>query len=106
MVLARVKGTAVAGAKVDNLEGSKMLLVELLQADEDGLKNTKKHMVAVDAVGAGAEEIVVIIQGSSARLTPGYKTSPVDAVIVGIVDTVTAHGQSRQSVTQAESAAP
>ncbi len=71
-----------------------MLLVELLNATDEGLRNTRKHMVAIDAIGAGAEEIVVIVQGSSARVTPGYKTSPVDAVIVGIVDTVTTHGRA------------
>ncbi|MBT3346491.1 MAG: EutN/CcmL family microcompartment protein [Gemmatimonadetes bacterium] len=104
MILARVKGTAVASAKVDNLEGRKMLLVELLDATDEGLKNTRKHMVAIDAIGAGEEEIVVIVQGSSARLTPGYKTSPVDAVIVGIVDTVTTRGLACSSVvTQTES---
>ncbi len=94
MILARVKGTAVASAKIDNLEGSKMLLVELLEATRDGLGATKKHMIAVDAIGAGTDEVVVIIQGSSARLTPGYKGAPVDAVIVGIVDTVTAYGHA------------
>lgn len=98
MILARVKGTAVASAKVENLDGQKLLLVELLAASAEGLMNTRRHMVAVDAVGAGAEEIVVIVQGSSARLTPGYKTSPVDAVIVGIVDTVTTRGQAHTSV--------
>jgi microcompartment protein CcmK/EutM len=94
MIIARIKGTAVAAAKIENLAGSKLLVVELLEATQDGLQSTKKHMVAVDAVGAGTDEVVVIVQGSSARLTPGYKTSPVDAVIVGIVDTVTAFGQA------------
>jgi len=98
MILARVKGTVVASAKIENLEGSKLLLVELLSATDEGLGETRKHMVAVDAIGAGIDEIVVIVQGSSARVAPGYKGSPVDAVIVGIVDTVTAFGHAHTVV--------
>ncbi len=49
-------------------------------------------MVAVDGVGAGVGECVLFTQGSSARLTPTTKDAPVDAVIVGIVDTIEVDG--------------
>lgn len=93
MILARVKGQAVATAKVDNLKGRKLLLVELLSLDEGGVVHTRKHMVCVDAVGAGEGELVLVVQGSSARQAPDMRDVPVDALIVGIVDAVSAHGQ-------------
>ncbi|MFH1568307.1 MAG: EutN/CcmL family microcompartment protein [Gemmatimonadota bacterium] len=92
MTLGEVKGQVVATAKVDRLEGRKLLLVELLTVSEAGLVWTKKHMVCIDAVGAGEGELVVLVQGSSARLAPEMREVPVDAVIVGIVDAVEAHG--------------
>ena len=93
MVLARVRGQAVASAKVDNLNGRKLLLVELLTLSAAGLVHTKKHMVCVDAVGAGEGETVLVVQGSSARQAPEMREVPVDALIVGIVDSVAALGQ-------------
>lgn len=96
MTLAKVKGNVVSTVKVDNLEGKKLLLVELLTVGERGLLHTKKHMVCIDAVGAGEGELVVVVEGSSARLAPGMKEVATDAVIVGIVATVEAHqGQVR-----------
>ena len=93
MILARVKGQAVAAAKVDNLEGHKLLLVELLTIDEEGIVYTRKHMVCVDAVGASEGEFVLVVQGSSARQAPDMRDVPVDALIVGIVESVSALGQ-------------
>jgi ethanolamine utilization protein EutN len=93
MILARVKGQAVASAKVDNLEGHKLLLVELLSLSEDGIVATRKHMVCIDAVGAGEGEFVLVVQGSSARQALGMRRVAVDALIVGIVDSVSALGQ-------------
>jgi len=90
MTLAEVKGQVVATAKVDNLEGRKLALVELLTVGEEGVRRTKKHMVCLDEVEAGEGELVVIVQGSSARVTPGLKEVPADAVIVGIVDSLSA----------------
>ena len=91
MTLAEVKGQVVSTAKVENLAGCKLLLVELLTVTEQGLQRTKKHMVCLDEVGTGEGEIVIIVQGSSARVTPGLKEVPTDAVIVGIVDTLSAY---------------
>lgn len=93
MILARVKGQAVASAKVDNLDGRKLLLVELLSVSAQGIVHTRKHMVCLDAVGAGEGEFVLLVQGSSARQAEGMRNVPVDALIVGIVDSVSALGQ-------------
>ncbi len=92
MILGRVKGHVVSTAKVENLGGKKLLVVEILNATPEGLKNTDKHMVCVDAVQAGEGELVVVVQGSSARIAPGMSEVPVDALIVGIVDSLRAFG--------------
>ena len=85
MYLARVVGTIVATRKDDRLEGCKLLLVQPL--DESG-KDSGRCAVAVDTVQAGHREVVLVVTGSSARMTERTKDSPVDAAIVGIVDTV------------------
>jgi ethanolamine utilization protein EutN len=92
MVLSRVKGQVVSTAKVENLNGKKLLLVEIVAARQGGLERTRKHMVCLDLVGAGEGQLVVVVQGSSARLAPGMKEVPVDALIVGIVDSLHAFG--------------
>ena len=70
--------------------GHKLLVVEPYRVDEErrGMKPVGRTLVAVDTVGAGEGELVLVTQGSSARLTPETKNLPVDAVIIGIVDTV------------------
>jgi ethanolamine utilization protein EutN len=91
MLLARVTGSLVATQKVAAMVGHKLLLVELFRVDpatRDRMVTTGRTMVAVDTVGAGEGEFVLITQGSSARLTPDTKNLPVDTVIIGIVDTV------------------
>ena len=93
MVLAIVKGHVVSSAKVDALEGEKLLVVEILAATPEGLQHTQKHMVCIDAVQAGEGELVVVVQGSSARQASEMKDVPVDALIVGIVDSLKAFGQ-------------
>ena len=93
MVLAIVKGHVVSSAKVDALEGEKLLVVEILAATPEGLQHTQKHMVCIDAVQAGEGELVVVVQGSSARQAAEMKDVPVDALIVGIVDSLKAFGQ-------------
>ena len=85
MILARIVGTVVATRKDERLHGRKLLVARLV--DVEG-KDEKGHLVAVDTVGAGIHEIVLIVQGSSARLAFGCKDCPVDAAVVGIVDTV------------------
>ncbi len=91
MFLARVTGSVVATQKVASMTGKKLLTVEPLRVDpqkRDHLVATGRTFVVVDTVGAGHGEMVLIVQGSSARLTPETEKLPVDCTIVGIVDSV------------------
>ena len=85
MILGRVVGTVVATRKDPRLEGFKLLIVR--QVSPDG-KDESGYVIAVDTVSAGAKETVIVVSGSSARMAEGCKDKPVDASIVGIVDTV------------------
>ena len=85
MILAKVVGTVVATRKDERLVGNKLLLVQPLNAKEEPHGG---QLVAVDTVDAGVGETVLIVSGSSARMAADLKESPVDAAIVGIVDTV------------------
>ena len=85
MILARVVGTVVATRKDPRLEGFKLLVLKYVAPDG---KDESGYVVAVDSVGAGAKETVLVVSGSSARMAEGCKDRPVDASIVGIVDTV------------------
>jgi len=85
VILGRIVGTVVATRKDPRLEGKKLLVVKLVSpqgADEPG------YLVAVDTVAAGFRETVLVVQGSSARMAVECKDRPVDAAIVGIVDSV------------------
>ena len=91
MFVAKVTGSVVATQKVASMVGHKLLIVEPYRVDPQDrgrLSGTGRTFVAVDTVGAGQDEFVLIVQGSSARLTPETKALPVDATIIGIVDTV------------------
>ncbi len=91
MFFAKVTGSVVATQKVATMVGHKLLVVEPYRidpSDRGRLVTTGRTFVAVDTVGAGQGEFVLITQGSSARLTPQTKTLPIDAVIIGIVDSV------------------
>ena len=96
MFLAKVEGSVVATKKEASMSGRKLLLLRpQLVDDKDPTKfrpgaNT---IIAVDSVGAGIGEMVMFCQGSSARLAGGMKDAPVDAVIIGIVDTVDVLGK-------------
>ena len=85
MLLARIIGTVVATRKDDRLHGRKLLVARMV--DVEG-QDEKGHLVAVDTVGAGVNEVVLIVQGSSARMAFECKDCPIDAAVVGIVDTV------------------
>src|SRR4051812_33412632 len=90
MFLARVNGVVVATQKVASMTGRKLLTVEPLRVDPETrgrLVSTGRTFVVVDTVGAGQGEMVLVVQGSSARLTPETEKLPVDATIIGIVDT-------------------
>lgn len=91
MFVAKVTGSLVATQKVDSIVGYKLLIVEpyrLESKQRKTLTTTGRTFVAVDTLGAGEGEFVLITQGSSARLTPETKNMPIDTVIVGIVDQV------------------
>ena len=85
MILARIVGTVVATRKDPRLEGKKLLVAKPISPQG---KDEAGYVVAVDTVGAGFRETVLIVSGSSARMADGLKDTPVDAAIVGIVDTV------------------
>lgn len=91
MFVAKVTGSLVSTQKTNAMVGHKLLIVEPYRVDpktRDHMVTTGRTFVAVDTVGAGEGEYVLITQGSSARLTPETKTLPIDTVIIGIVDTV------------------
>ena len=91
MFIARVTGSVVSTQKVESMTGHKLLVVEPYRLDEkkrESLVTTGRTFIAVDTLGAGENDYVLITQGSSARLTPETKTLPIDAVIIGIVDKV------------------
>jgi microcompartment protein CcmK/EutM len=90
MQLARVVGTVVSSQKAEAMVGMKLLVVE--PVDVRTLAVTGKPLVAVDSVGAGEGEIVLLVAGSSARLTQRTKDKPVDATIMAIVDFVEVDG--------------
>ena len=97
MFLARVTGVVVATQKVASMTGSKLLTVEPLRVDPQGrdrLIGTGRSFVAVDTVGAGQGEMVLICQGSSARFTPETEKLPIDAAVIGIVDSVNVEGRT------------
>jgi microcompartment protein CcmK/EutM len=85
MQLGRVVGTLVATRKDERLQGAKLLVVRT--QDPHG-KDDAGYLVAVDTVDAGAGDRVLIVGGSSARMAAGLKDCPVDAAIVGVVDSV------------------
>ena len=96
MFLARVEGSVVATKKDASMSGRKLLLVRPQLVDEKDptrFRPGANTIVAVDSVGAGVGELVMFCQGSSARLAPNLKDAPVDAVIIGIVDTVDVLGK-------------
>jgi ethanolamine utilization protein EutN len=77
--------------------GQKLLVVEPYRLDDksrDQLITTGRTFIAVDTLGAGVDDFVLVVQGSSARLTPETSKLPVDAAVIGIVDTVTIDKQS------------
>jgi ethanolamine utilization protein EutN len=96
MFLARVEGSVVATKKDAALSGRKLLLLRPQLVDEKDPSRFRpgvNTIVAVDSLGAGVGELVMFCQGSSARLAPSLKDAPVDAVIIGIVDTVDVLGK-------------
>jgi ethanolamine utilization protein EutN len=96
MFLAKVEGSVVATKKDASMNGRKLLLLRPQLVDEKDptkFRPGSNTIVAVDSVGAGVGEMVLFCQGSSARLAANLKEAPVDAVIIGIVDSVDVLGR-------------
>lgn len=92
MNLGIVSGTVVSTRKEESMDGLKLLLVKYV--DSDG-KETGGQVVAVDAVGAGPDELVLVASGSSARQTKATDKRPCDAVIMAIVDSWDVDGTTK-----------
>jgi ethanolamine utilization protein EutN len=89
MQIARVVGTVVSTQKHRKFEGAKLLLVQPLNIDDTPRGNA---LLAIDGVGAGVDEkVLVVLEGRAAGEALGKKGAPVDAAIVGIIDTVSIH---------------
>lgn len=84
MIIGKVVGTVISTRKNENLVGSKFLIVEPME--DIKFTAAQGRVVAVDNVGAGIGEIVLVSTGSAARVGCGNENSPVDACVVGIVD--------------------
>jgi len=91
MFIGKVSGHLVTTQKEPNMADSKLVVVEACSgaaAGKAALAPTGKVLVAIDSLGAGVGEYVLVTQGSSARMTEQTKTMPVDAIVIGIVDSV------------------
>ncbi|MBI4863409.1 MAG: ethanolamine utilization protein EutN [Candidatus Riflebacteria bacterium] len=86
MIIGKVSGTVVCTRKVDGLSGFKLLVIKKLDLAR---KETGDFVVAVDVVGAGHGETVLVVSGSSSRQTARTDKKPVDAAVIGIIDSVT-----------------
>ena len=92
MFIAKIVGSLVSTQKTGSMVGSKLMMIEPYVVDpqtRDRCKTTSRSLVAVDIVGAGEGDFVLVVQGSSARMTPETKSLPVDCAIIGVIDTVT-----------------
>lgn len=90
MDIVTVIGTVVCTRKEDKLRGYKLLLV----SDSDDSSRSGEAIVALDTVGAGVGERVIIVRGSSARAAAGLESTPVDAAVVGIIDHIAQDGKT------------
>jgi ethanolamine utilization protein EutN len=91
MYAAKVVGTVVCTTKDEKLSGMKMLVVQPVNLQD--LKEEGKPAVAIDTVGAGISEVVLVVGGSSARQTQLTQNKPVDATIMAIVDSIDIEGR-------------
>jgi len=90
MQIAKVCGTVVSTQKEPSLTGVKFLLLQLL---DDAGNPLPEYEVAADSVGAGVDEWVLVSRGSAARQARGSETRPLDALVIGIIDTVSVNNR-------------
>lgn len=83
MIIGRILGTVVSTQKDERLLGKKLLIVKPINLDGT---DQSGYVVAVDTVGAGFHERVIVVGGSSARMADGNKDCPVDSAIIGVID--------------------
>lgn len=91
MILAKVVGTVVSSHKAQKMEGIKFLLLEKI--DPVTMKGKNDFVVAMDSVGAGPNEIVFYVSGSSARFTSVTENRPADSAVIAIVDYIEKDGK-------------
>lgn len=84
MLIGKVTGSIVSTRKQENLVGNKFMVIEPINV----VNNQPKQMVAIDNIGAGIGEYVLVAQGSAARIGCGMENAPIDAAIVGIIDDI------------------
>jgi len=99
MQIAQVRGTVVSTHKLQSMTGVKLLLVQFI--DERG-ELLPKYEVAADIVGAGISEWVLVSRGGAARIENRYEQRPLDAIVVGIIDTVSVDNRSLYSKRETE----
>ena len=90
MILGTVVGTVVSNTKNDGISGSRYLLIS--KSNQKG-EQKNDYLVALDLIGAGKNELVMVAEGSSARETEVTLNKPMDAIVVGIVDLIDEDGQ-------------
>ncbi len=96
MFIGKVCGAVVATQKEQRMAETKLLLIEACTVAVDGtptIKPTGRVLTAVDSLGAGTGAYVLVTQGSSARLTEATKSMPVDAVVIGVIDSIAVQDQ-------------
>ena len=81
MIAGKVVGSVISTRKCENLVGNKFMIVDVL----DHMQTSGKQLIAIDKIGAGIGEYVLVAQGSAARIG-GMSDAPIDAAIVGIID--------------------
>lgn len=86
MYIGKVVGNVVSTKKTDSLIGNRFLIVDLVKVNQNQLSDIDKQIVAVDTVGAGRGEYVLVSLGSAARQLFTNQNVPVDAAIIGIID--------------------
>ena len=82
MIIGKVVGSLFSTRKSEKLVGNKFMLVEPVES----MRNTGSRLVAIDIIGAGIGEYVLVAQGSAARIGCDMADAPIDAAIVGIID--------------------
>ena len=82
MLIGKVTGSVVSTRKSENLVGNKFMIVDVLKH----MDSSAKQLIAIDKIGAGIGDYVLVAQGSAARIGTGMEDAPIDAAIVGIID--------------------